>query len=204
MMPHSRNTSYQGSTGTPLSQIPERAIHAQPFHPHYAQATHGQEFYPQQYPVMQTPQHGFYYPQQQYAGSMASMTSPAPAFVQQIPAQMQPQMPQEAYMSPAPAPVAVQAQIMSPEQQPGVVTQEVNGMFYYYDASQIPAVAAFPAFVPATPQQQEQQMMQPYPVHQLQGQQMMASPAPDMMAGMYYGQGQMGQQQMMGGGYYAQ
>lgn len=215
MMPHSRNTSYQGSTGTPLSQIPERAIHAQPFHPHAYQQQ--QEYYPQQYPMMATPQQGFYYPQQPYAGSMASVTSPEPTFSQQIPQAMsqmaqpmQQQVSQQSYMSPQPVPIAAPAQVMSPEQQPGVVTQEVNGMFYYYDASQIPAVAAFPAFAPGAQHGgpmmgQGLQGQMAYPVQQMQQQQMMnASPAPDMMGGMYYA-GQQGMQgQMMGGGYYQQ
>ena len=192
MMPHSRNASYQGSTGTPLSQIPERAIHAQPFMPHhgaYAQQ-HGQqhqqqEFYPQQYPIMQnmqTSQHGYYYPQQ-YQGSV--MASPAPVFAQQIPQQMQ----QPAYITPQPAAaMPVQAPILSPEQQPGVVTQEVNGMIYYYDATQIPAMAAFPAMA-----MQPQIQQQPYAVQQIQNQGGMMSSSPDAgMNGMYYGQQGMG------------
>lgn len=191
-MPHSRNTSYQGSTGTPLSQIPERAIHAQPFMPHhgaYAQQ-HGQqhqqqEFYLQQYPMMQnmqTSQHGYYYPQQYQESVMAS---PAPAFAQQIPQQMQ----QPAYITPQPAAaMPVQAPILSPEQQPGVVTQEVNGMIYYYDATQIPAMAAFPAMA-----MQPQIQQQPYAVQQIQNQGGMMSSSPDAgMNGMYYGQQGMG------------
>lgn len=166
MSPHSRQASYQGSTGTPLSQIPERAIHAQPFQPHAYQQPM-QEYYPQQYPMMPQQQQPYYYPGQ-YG---PQMPSPAPAFAG-------PAMPQPvAYGPPTPANNASQ------NLQAGLVAQEVNGMVYYYDAAQIPAVATFPAF--ASPPQ-------PYPVQQLAAPGMtpsMVSPSPD---GFYYPQSQPG------------
>lgn len=156
---HSRTTSYQGSTGTPLSQIPERAIHAQPFQPNVYQQQQG--FYGQQYPMMPQ-QQGYYYPQQ-YNGTMAA---PAPAFV--------PAPPQQSpYVQPAQIDTSAQA-----GQQAGLVAQEVNGMVYYYDAAQIPAVATFPAY--AAPQV--------YPMQQMGGmaiQHGMITPSPD---GFYYAQ----------------
>ena len=133
-MLHSRNPSYpsQASTGTPLSQIPERAIHAQPFQPNpYQQQS--QNFYPQQYQVMQ-PAQGYYYPQG-FNTSMAPSAGAAPF----VPAPQQPQ--QQPSFTPSsqqgdPSQAGVQ----------NLVAQEVNGMVYYYDAAQIPAVATFPAY----------------------------------------------------------
>jgi hypothetical protein len=157
MQPHSRNASYQGSTGTPLSQIPERAIHAQPFQPNAYQQQ--QSFYPQQYPVM--PQQGYYYPQQYNTG----MGAQAPNFVS-APAQ------QPSYGQTAQPDAAQQGQPSN------LVAQEVNGMVYYYDAAQIPAVAAFPSY--ASPPA--------YPVQQIGGvslQHGMMTPSPD---GFYYPQ----------------
>jgi hypothetical protein len=157
--PHSRNTSYQGSIGTPLSQIPERAIHAQPFQPNAYQQQPG--FYPQQYPMMPQPQ-GYYYAQQYNA----TMAAPSPAFVPAPPQQ-------SSYGQAAPADTATQQ-----GQQAGLVAQEVNGMVYYYDATQIPAVAAFPAYTAP----------QTYPMQQMGGvaiQHGMMTPSPE---GFYYPQ----------------
>lgn len=135
---HSRNTSYHGSTGTPLSQIPERAIHAQPFQPAvYAQ----QGFYPQQYPLV-SQQQAYYYPQQYNS----AMTAVVPKYVS-APSQ-QPLYGQTASSDSA----------MQESQQAGLVAQEVNGMVYYYDAAQLPAVAAFPAYAATA---------QTYPMQQL-------------------------------------
>jgi hypothetical protein len=64
----------------------------------------------------------------------------------------------------------------APSQQNGqtnLVAQEVNGMVYYYDASQLSTVAAFPTY-PA----------QPYPMQQVNMGGMM-TPSPD---GFYYPQ----------------
>lgn len=153
--PHSRNASYpsQASTGTPLSQIPERAIHAQPFQPNAYQQQ--QSFYPQQYPMM-PPQQNFYYPQQ-YSSGMAPQ---APPFVSASSQQNFSAPPQQSDAA----------------QPANLVAQEVNGMVYYYDASQIPAVATFPAYPPP----------QSYPMQQVNMGGMM-TPSPD---GFYYPQTQ--------------
>ncbi|KFY40629.1 hypothetical protein V495_05322 [Pseudogymnoascus sp. VKM F-4514 (FW-929)] len=160
MHPHSRNASYQGSTGTPLSQIPERAIHAQPFQPNTYQQQQG--FYPPQYQVMPQ-QQGYYYPQQYPTG----MSAQAPNFAPSAPQQQN-------YGQVAPADPAQQ------RQQPNLVAQEVNGMVYYYDAAQIPAAAAaFPPSYASPPA---------YPVQQIGGvnlQHGMMTPSPD---GFYYPQ----------------
>jgi len=63
-----------------------------------------------------------------------------------------------------------------------LVAQEVNGMVYYYDASQIPAVATFPAY----------QTPQSYPMQQVGGvvgMGGMMTPSPD---GFYYPQAPQG------------
>ena len=159
--PHSRNASYQGSTGTPLSQIPERAIHAQPFQPNAYQQQQG--FYPPQYQVMPQ-QQGYYYPQQYNTGMGAQAPNFAPTAAQQ-----------PSYGQVAPTDASQQGQ------QPNLVAQEVNGMVYYYDAAQIPAAAAFPPTYTSPPA---------YPVQQIGGVSMqhgMMTPSPD---GFYYPQPQ--------------
>ena len=166
-MLHSRNPSYpsQASTGTPLSQIPERAIHAQPFQPHPFQPQ-SQNFYQQPYPVMQ-PQTGYYYPQN-FNQTMAPSAGAAPF----IPAQP----PSQQHQQPSDATAQASAQ--------NLVAQEVNGMVYYYDAAQIPAVAAFPAYQQPAPQS--------YPMQQVSGVMggmFPATPSPD---GVYYPQGPQG------------
>jgi len=170
-MMHSRNPSYpsQASTGTPLSQIPERAIHAQPFQPNPYQQQSSQNFYPQQpYQVMPPPQ-GYFYPQQGFSQGMAQPGGAAPF----VPAQ--PQQQQPSFSQPPPPPPA------DPASQAGaqnLVAQEVNGMVYYYDAAQIPAVATFPAY----------QQPQSYPMQQVGGvvgMGGMMTPSPD---GFYYPQ----------------
>ncbi|TAQ89424.1 hypothetical protein B7494_g2253 [Chlorociboria aeruginascens] len=169
-MLHSRNASYpsQASTGTPLSQIPERAIHAQPFQPNPYQQT--QNFYPQQPFVPQSS--GYYYPQN-FDGPMVSTASAAPF----IPAQQQPQQPQQSSYS---QPPDSQSDNSASNVQ-NLVAQEVNGMVYYYDAAQIPAVATFSAYQP-----------QPYPMQQVGGvvgMGGMMTPSPD---GFYYPQAPQG------------
>jgi len=155
-MLHSRNPSYpsQASTGTPLSQIPERAIHAQPFQPNPYQQQASNFYSPA--PYMPAPQ-GYYYP------PSYSQPGAAPPFV---PPQSQQQQ---------------QPPFSQPNQQPdttNLVAQEVNGMVYYYDAAQIPAVATFPAYQapPSYPMQQ---------VGGVVGMGGMMTPSPD---GFYYPQ----------------
>ena len=124
MYPHTRRPSHPSQRGTPLSQIPERAIHApsfqpQPFQP-YQQP---QAFYPQQYP-----QPVYFYPPP--AGPMAPAAATAPPFV-----------PSQPYFVPSAIPaVAPEATL-----QPGTVAHESNGMVYYYDSSQLAATAEDPS-----------------------------------------------------------
>ena len=137
--PHSRHPSHpsQASAGTPLPQIPDRAIHAQPFQPFPYQ--HPQEFYPQQYP----PPVYYYHPPDQVTGTPSAA---APAFV-----------PGQQYhypipFAPAPAPAA-QPQSQPPQRsestaQGTTVAQEINGMVYYLDPSQITASAENPPSYP--------------------------------------------------------
>ena len=112
---HSRRTSHPSQHGTPLSQIPERAIHAQSFQPTY-QYQQSQAYYPQQFaaPV-------YFYPSTQPMTSAVA----APPF---IPGQQYP------YMVPS-TPMAQPEAIA----QPGTVAHESNGMVYYYDSSQLAA-----------------------------------------------------------------
>ncbi|RDW61007.1 hypothetical protein BP6252_12390 [Coleophoma cylindrospora] len=166
-MLHTRNASYpsQASTGTPLSQIPERAIHAQPFQPNPYQQ---QGYYPQQPYQVMPPQPGYYYPQQSFNSSMGPTAGNTPF----MPAQQQ-QQPQ--YSQPQPDAATAQA----PQ---NLVAQEVNGMVYYYDAAQIPAVNTFPTYPAATT----------YPMQQVGGvvgMGGMMTPSPD---GFYYPQAAQG------------
>lgn len=162
LQPHSRNASYpsQGSTGTPLSQIPERAIHAQPFQPNPYQQQQG--YYPQQYHIV--PQQQGYYYQQPFNHAIAAAPPPF--------GQTGPQ--QGSYVQSTQS----DASVPQPGAQNGLVAQEVNGMVYYYDASQLPPVATFSAYPTA----------QPYPMQQVGGvaiQHGMMTPSPD---GFYYPQ----------------
>ena len=114
LFPHSRHPSHPSQRGTPLSQIPERVIHAQPFQPFpYQQAP---AFYPQQYapPV-------YFYP------SPAPAMGPSVAAAAFVPGQQYP------FVIPGPPPPA------PPEAttQAGTVAHESNGMVYYYDSSQM-------------------------------------------------------------------
>ncbi|KAK8014199.1 hypothetical protein PG990_007495 [Apiospora arundinis] len=119
--PHARHPSY-ASTGTPLSQIPERAIHAAPFQP----TQYAQQGYAPQYQMMPPQQHGYYYPPQ------GPYAAPAPPFV---PGAQQPQPQGEMDPSGQGAPGS------------SLVAQEVNGMVYYYDASQMPPpVQSYPPY----------------------------------------------------------
>lgn len=167
---HSRNPSYpsQASTGTPLSQIPERAIHAQPFQPNpYQQPqSQSQNYYPQPYQVM-PPQQGYYYPPN-FNPSMAQSAGAAPF----VPSQPQQQQQPPGFPQPSQQQDSAQAGLQS------LVAQEVNGMVYYYDAAQIPAVATFPAYqqTPSFPMQ---------PVGGVVGMGGMMTPSPD---GFYYPQ----------------
>ncbi|KAH9906623.1 hypothetical protein F4778DRAFT_588105 [Xylariomycetidae sp. FL2044] len=156
---HARHPSYpsQHSTGTPLSQIPERAIHAAVFQPNqYAQ----QSYYPS-YQMMQPHQAYYFPPAPTYPGAMPPPGS-TPAF---IPGVQQAQ------------PLAETTPSQTDSQNPSnshLVQQEVNGTVYYYDASQLPPVQ-FPPHFPAA---------QGYPMPAgVVGMNGMVTPSPD---GYYY------------------
>lgn len=140
---HTRHPSYpsQISTGTPLSQIPERAIHAAPFQPNgYPPAPAQQGYYGQPYQMMPMAQQGYYYPTP-YPGA-AQANAGAPAFVPG--AQLSPQ---PGYSQQVQEP---QAGAQAGGTGANLVAQEAFGMVYYYDASQLAAVPAYPAY-PAAP-----------------------------------------------------
>ncbi len=131
---HTRNPSYpsQHSTGTPLSQIPERAIHAAPFQPN-AYTPQG-PYYGQPYQMV--PQQGGYYYPQPYGGNVGPNAA-APTFV---PAAQHGQPP--GYTQPNQGDAAGQPGGPPPSAQ-GLVAQEVNGMVYYFEPSQLPPMAGF-------------------------------------------------------------
>lgn len=101
---------YQGQfpTGTPLSNIPERAIHAQPFEP--PGQPYGHAFYGQQYA-----QPNYYYP-------------PAmPVYA----------APQTSYAVPSANPIPAVSPAAQGQAPAGTVAHESNGMVFYLDASQV-------------------------------------------------------------------
>ncbi|KAF1845236.1 uncharacterized protein K460DRAFT_376695 [Cucurbitaria berberidis CBS 394.84] len=116
---HTRQLSYpsQVSTGTPLSNIPERAIHAPAFQPYAQPGYQPQAFVPQ----------GYYYPQN---GAQPQYMAPAgmpPMFV----AGAQ----QPGYAMPVTAPAA--AAPPAPTGPPNMVAYESNGMTFYVDSAQL-------------------------------------------------------------------
>ena len=151
---HSRHPSYQShTTGTPLSQIPERAIHAAPFQPNVP-PNQQQMAYPQPPNGMGAPAGQAY-----YAGASGGyMIQPAPPpqgyfyptppnypSTMAPPAGMPPYVPAGAAPGPAgPGPSygpAGQVDASNAASGPrNMVAQEVNGMVYYVDASQMPAM----------------------------------------------------------------
>ncbi|KAK4042676.1 CASC3/Barentsz eIF4AIII binding-domain-containing protein [Parachaetomium inaequale] len=149
---HVRHPSFQSqfSSSTPLSQIPERAVHAAPFQPNtYAQPG----FYNQPYASMQ-PQQGFYYPQV-FNGNMGPNAT-APAFV---PAAAQQQAQPVPYAQPAQgeAPAAQPAgqgtSQQQQQQQNMVDARESQGTVYYdYYAAQAPPMPGYPPPFPGAPQ----------------------------------------------------
>lgn len=135
---HVRNPSYppQHSTGTPLSQIPERAIHAAPFQPSaYPQSQPQPGYYNQPYPMM-PPQHGYYYPQQ-YGNNMAPPATSSTFYPGPQPPALgynqggQGEAPQAGTQGSGPS---------------TLVAQDVNGTVYFYDASQIPTYPTYPQY----------------------------------------------------------
>lgn len=164
---HTRNPSYhsQAASGTPgpLSQIPERAIHAAPFQPNaYPQSG----LYGQAYPPMQQPQQGYYYPQQ--FATNAAPNAHAPVFVPAA------QQAQGVPYTPGGQGDSQAAQVPGQAGSQGVVIQEMNGTYYFYDPNQIPAMSGLPSY--PTPQQYNPGMV---------GMGGMVTPSPD---GFYYPQ----------------
>ncbi|KAL1874804.1 hypothetical protein Daus18300_003345 [Diaporthe australafricana] len=142
---HARNSSYpsQFSTGTPLSQIPERAIHAAPFQPSSFTQPQPQPqpqptYYNQPYQMMPPPQ-GYYYPPQ-YGNNIAPSAAAPPFY----PGTQQPQQMnynQSGQGDPSGGQGSGQGAASA-----ALVAQESGGCVYYYDASQIPTYPNYPAY----------------------------------------------------------
>ncbi|KAF2231751.1 hypothetical protein EV356DRAFT_451523 [Viridothelium virens] len=125
--PHSRQMSHpsQFSGETPLSNIPERAIHAQPFQP----PTFQQPVYPPTYSA----QGGYFYAPAnsglQYSAPLPPGAVTVPVFV---PAPYGQALPNAA-SGPGPDPNTSASGAV----QSNMVAHEQNGMVYYYDPSQL-------------------------------------------------------------------
>ncbi|KIH86768.1 hypothetical protein SPBR_08139 [Sporothrix brasiliensis 5110] len=155
---HSRHPSYQShTTGTPLSQIPERAIHAAPFQPNmpgqqqmsYPQQNNigtpgGPAYYagaPGSYVMQPAQQQGYYYATPTTYPSTMTSGANMPGFVPSG----APQGPVSAYGQPG----QVDASGGASAGPRNMVAQEVNGMVYYVDASQMPSVPTYPGYAQA-------------------------------------------------------
>lgn len=116
---HGRQLSYpsQVSTGTPLSNIPERAIHAPAFQPYGQPGFPPQPFVPQAY---------FYPPN----GPQPQYMAPAGMVPMYVPGPQQP-----GYVMPVSAPPV--ASPPAPTGPPNMVAYESNGMTYYVDQAQL-------------------------------------------------------------------
>jgi hypothetical protein len=124
--PHTRQPSYpsQTSTGTPLSNIPERAIHAPAFQPFQQQPA----FPPQGFAI---PPQGYYYPQNGAQPQFLPPGGMVPMFV--------PNPQQGGYVMPMTVPPAPPAPTSSGQN--NMVAYESNGMTFYVDAAQLPVPA---------------------------------------------------------------
>jgi hypothetical protein len=116
---HGRHPSYpsQVSTGTPLNNIPERAIHAPAFQPYAQPGFQPQAFVPQ----------GYYYPPN---GAQPQYMAPAGVVPMFVPGAQQP-----GYAMPVSAPPV--AAPPAPTGPPNMVAYESNGMTYYVDSTQL-------------------------------------------------------------------
>jgi len=142
---HSRHPSYQSqppTTGTPLSQLPDRAVHAQPFQPNCNSVPYAPTHY---YPSPQAPEHVHpAHAHPHHATHTAMYHQPPPAYT------ASPQY----VASPLPngTPTAYHS---APAQQPQqTIAQESGGTVYFYDPSTYYAayVAAQGAYgAPLTP-----------------------------------------------------
>lgn len=138
---HARNPSYpsQISTGTPLSQIPERAIHAAPFQPSvYSQPPPQPGYYNQNYQMM-PPQPGYYYPP--HYGNNMGPSAAAPSFYPGAQQNQGVNYSQGGQGQAPPVPTTDQGGGSST-----LVAQDVNGTVYFYDATQIPTYPTYPAY----------------------------------------------------------
>ena len=147
---HMRRPSYssQQASGTPLSHIPERAIHAAPFQPTtYGQPSfYGQQVYQPQPPLSQ----GYYYPPG-YSGSAGAghgyvaggghQSTTSGNFTRQNQGEGEHAATPQGHTH------------TSSTGGSNLVAQEVNGMVYYYDASQIPSVSSYPSYSAPQPYQ---------------------------------------------------
>lgn len=126
--PSARSAHPAHPSMTPISHIPERAIHAQPFQPYGFQPPQG--YYPPSYPpgAAYYPVSGPEYPP--YGGAMGPAVSPAFPPGQQAP-----------YMMSAPHTTGEQPS------QPGTVAHEAGGTVYYYDTNQM-----YPTMPPPGPE----------------------------------------------------
>ncbi|KAF2110592.1 CASC3/Barentsz eIF4AIII binding-domain-containing protein [Lophiotrema nucula] len=117
--PHARQLSYpsQASTGTPLSNIPERAIHAPAFQPYQQNGFQPQGYMPQPY----------YYPQNGPQPQFAPPAGMVPMFVPN----------QQSYVMPMAAPTSAAPTAPPTGGQPNMVAYESNGMTYYVDSAQL-------------------------------------------------------------------
>ncbi|KAF2276920.1 uncharacterized protein EI97DRAFT_467011 [Westerdykella ornata] len=185
--PHARHPSYpsQASTGTPLSNIPERAIHAPAFQPYQP------GFQPQPYAMPPA----YYYPPN---GAQPYGMMPMPMFMPGAAPQ------QPGYVMPMPAPPAAQAPAPPQAQNgngggaaqaqgqaqgpPNLVPYESNGMTYYMDPAQLPMYSVQPM---------EGGYMPPQGSYAVPGMGGMMTPSPEGAAYYYPGQmmGQMGAMQ---------
>lgn len=123
---HARQPSYpsQASTGTPLSNIPERAIHAPAFQPYAQPSFPPQPFVPQSY----------YYPP---AGAQPQYMGPAGMMPMFVPAAQQP-----GYIVPVSAPPLTAPPVAPVAGPPNMVAYESNGMTYYVDSASLYPPAA--------------------------------------------------------------
>jgi hypothetical protein len=117
--PHSRRPSFPHVEGrTPLNQIPDRAIFAQPFQP---------------YPMYQPP--GFYPPGPMF---YPQMNPDGTLFNGAIPQQMLPTSFVSGAAPAMPVQIGPSSQVNDIATQANMVAHESNGMVYYYDPASLP------------------------------------------------------------------
>ncbi|KAI6781716.1 uncharacterized protein J7T54_003982 [Emericellopsis cladophorae] len=148
---HVRQHSYlsQRSSGTPLSQIPERAIHAAPFQPNpYGQAVPQQPYYGQQ--EFQGPAPPTYSPY--YGGSAYNAPDMAAPVVPGYGAPSHHGAP-SGYAPPATDPAVMQANDPAQTANGPLVAQEANGMVYYYNTPQPGSMNPYQHYPAAQPYQ---------------------------------------------------